>query len=185
MASGFGHAIAAIGIGRALLFREKAKFWVLGICCAILPDGDFIGYKLGIEYGSLFGHRGFTHSLFFALLLSILVMIVFYRNERSFSKTWNLLLLYFFLATASHSVLDALTNGGHGVAFFSPFSNERYFFPWQPIEVSPLSIKGFFSEWGVKVLASEMIWIGVPALAMMTIPLLYKSKKGKHAPPAR
>jgi inner membrane protein len=29
---------------------------------------------------------------------------------------------------ASHGVLDALTNGGHGIAFFSPFLNERYFF---------------------------------------------------------
>jgi len=35
------------------------------------------------------------------------------------------LFAYLFLATASHGVLDAMTNGGLGVAFFSPFDNRR------------------------------------------------------------
>jgi hypothetical protein len=26
-----------------------------------------------------------------------------------------------------------MTNGGLGVAFFSPFDNGRYFLPWRPI----------------------------------------------------
>ena len=43
---------------------------------------------------------------------------------------------FLFLCTMSHALLDALTDGGLGVAFFSPFSNERYFFPWTPIRVS-------------------------------------------------
>ena len=177
MASGFGHTIAAIGIGRGMLFREKWKLWALGVFCAIIPDADFIGYKLGIEYGSMFGHRGFTHSLFFALLLSIILMLLFYRVEKSFSKKWNLLLLYFFLATASHPVLDAFTNGGHGVAFFAPFSSERFFFPWRPIEVCPLSITGFFTERGFTVIKSEMIWVGIPALVLTLLPFLTGKKK--------
>src|SRR6267378_8050335 len=44
---------------------------------------------------------------------------------------------FFFLATASHGLLDAMTNGGLGVAFFAPFCDTRYFLPWQPIVVSP------------------------------------------------
>lgn len=176
MASGFGHTIAALGIARGLLLREKWKLWLLGMCCAIIPDADFLGYKLGIEYGSMFGHRGFTHSFFFALLLGFFVMFVFYNKEKLFSKSWNALVLYFFLATASHPILDALTNGGHGVAFFAPFSNERYFFPWRPIEVCPLSISGFFTERGWVVLKSEMIWVGIPSLAMMVLPFLFRRK---------
>ena len=39
--------------------------------------------------------------------------------------------LYLFLSTASHGVLDALTDGGLGVAFFSPFDQTRYFFPFR------------------------------------------------------
>jgi hypothetical protein len=34
-----------------------------------------------------------------------------------------------FLATAGHGLLDAMTNGGLGLAFFSPFDNHRYFLP--------------------------------------------------------
>jgi inner membrane protein len=176
MASGFGHALAAIGIGRAMLLREKWKLWFLGMCCAVIPDVDFLGYQSGIEYGSMFGHRGFTHSFFFAFLLATVVMFAFYRKEQLFSKQWNILLLYFFLATASHPVLDAMTNGGRGVAFFAPFSNERYFFPWRPIEVSPLSITGFFSERGFTVLKSEMIWIGIPSLVLCCIPFFIRKK---------
>lgn len=33
-----------------------------------------------------------------------------------------------------------LTDGGLGVAFFSPFDNKRYFLPWRPIRVSPISV---------------------------------------------
>ena len=35
---------------------------------------------------------------------------------------------YLFLATASHGVLDAMTNGGLGIAFFSPINNRRFSF---------------------------------------------------------
>jgi inner membrane protein len=54
-----------------------------------------------------------------------------------------------------------MTTGGLGVAFFSPFSNERYFLPWRPIRVSPLSA-GFFSARGLAVLASELKWVWLP-----------------------
>jgi inner membrane protein len=66
---------------------------------------------------------------------------------------------YFFTATASHSVLDAMTNGGLGVAFFSPFSKDRYSLPWRPIRVSPISLHRFFSGRGYAVLQSELLWI--------------------------
>jgi len=176
MASFFSHAIASVAIGRAMLFRERMKFWLLGITCAVIPDGDFIGFKLGIPYESVFGHRGFTHSFFFALLLALITMLLFYRAEKIFSRRWNVFFFFFFLSTASHSLIDALTNGGLGVAFFSPFSNERYFFPWQPIEVSPLGIQAFFSERGLKVLKNEMLWVILPSLLLMLFPLLMRKK---------
>ena len=176
MASGFGHAIAAIGIGRGMLFKEKWKFWALGVFCGIIPDIDFLGYKLGIEYGSMFGHRGFTHSLFFALLPAVIILLIFYKGEKIFSKRWNLLLLCFFLSVSSHPILDAMTNGGHGIAFFAPFSKERYFFPWRPIEVCPLSITGFFTERGFTVIKSELIWVGIPSAVLMLLPFLFRKK---------
>ncbi len=38
--------------------------------CTEIPDLDAIGFWLGVPYKSFFGHRGFTHSIAFAVLLS-------------------------------------------------------------------------------------------------------------------
>jgi inner membrane protein len=56
-----------------------------------------------------------------------------------------------------------MTNGGSGVAFFAPFHHQRYFLPWRPIHVSPITLSGFFSARGVRVLHSELRWIWMPA----------------------
>jgi inner membrane protein len=63
-----------------------------------------------------------------------------------------------FLLIASHGILDGFTNGGLGVAYFAPFDNQRYFFPWQPIEVSPIGLS-FMSIDGLWTLASEVLWV--------------------------
>ena len=55
-----------------------------------------------------------------------------------------------------------MTNGGLGVAFFSPFDRTRYFFSWRPLEVSPISLTRFFSEWGGAVLRSEWRYVWLP-----------------------
>ena len=64
----------------------------------------------------------------------------------------------------SHGILDALTNGGLGIAFFAPFSNERYFLPIQPIQVSTLQVQHFFSEHGITVMKSELLYVWLPLL---------------------
>ena len=148
--------------------KETVKFWLLSLTCASLPDADVIGYRwLYIPAYEFFGHRGFFHSPAFAALLSIFVVCIFYRREEIFSKTWWKYILYFFLLTASHGVLDALTNGGNGIALLSPLNNDRYFLPWTPIEVSPIGIKGFLSQRGVRVLLSEMVWVWAPCFLIL------------------
>ncbi len=74
-----------------------------------------------------------------------------------------------FLATASHGVLDAFTNGGRGVAFGAPFNWSRHHFPVTPIEVSPISVRAFFSERGLEILMNEFLWIWLPALALVLV----------------
>ncbi len=69
---------------------------------------------------------------------------------------------FFGLITASHGVFDAMTNGGLGIAFFSPFDQTRYFFPVTPIEVSPIGIKRFVGPPGVSILWFEFLWILLP-----------------------
>jgi inner membrane protein len=59
-----------------------------------------------------------------------------------------------------------LTNGGHGIALLWPMTDERYFFPLQVIEVSPIGIRPLFSERGLRVLSSELVCVWLPALAV-------------------
>ena len=159
--------------------KESLKFWALSIACSSLPDADVIGYRwLYIPYYHFFGHRGFFHSPFFAALLSTCIVCTFYRKEVIFSIQWWKYVLYFFILTASHGLLDALTNGGHGIALLSPFTNNRYFFPWTPIEVSPLNIEAFLSQRGLTVLMSELIWIWIPCFLIVFFLKMKRHKTG-------
>jgi inner membrane protein len=141
-----------------------------------LPDIDVIGYWLDIRYGHVFGHRGITHSLFFALLLSgIAAAVIAQRLKIPAGSTWA----YFFTCMASHGIIDAFTNGGRGIAFFAPFHNDRYFFPLRPVQVSVLEPDRFFSEQWPVVLASELLWIWLPVtLALLAGYLAYRRKSG-------
>jgi inner membrane protein len=73
------------------------------------------------------------------------------------------------MATLSHGVLDALTDGGLGVAFFSPIDQSRYFFPVRPIRVSSMSIRDLLGPHGIEVLASEIQWVWVPCALTATM----------------
>lgn len=123
---------------------------VAAVIGSMLPDADVLAFALRIPYGSLFGHRGFTHSIFFAAVVSLLLTLVM-RPPR-FAPAFA----FIFACTMSHALLDAMTNGGMGVAFFSPFSNRRYFLPWTPIRVSPIG------RLSLRVLMSELRWVWLP-----------------------
>jgi inner membrane protein len=178
MASAFGHACAALTIGKVYSGKKlPVSFWVLSIICAIIPDADVIGFKFGIAYGSTFGHRGFTHSVLFALIMGFIAAWIFILTASIDRKQIWRFILYFFLVTLSHPLLDACTTGGLGVAFFSPFSNHRYFFPFHPIQVSPIKVDSFFSDWGLRVLLSEFLWIGLPSLTIVLITYFIRKRK--------
>ena len=66
-------------------------------------------------------------------------------------------------------MLDAFTNGGLGVALLSPFDDTRYFFPFRPIEVSPLSVRAFFSAHGLAILRSELVWVWAPCALLACV----------------
>jgi inner membrane protein len=157
------HAIAAYAAGKVILAENSKKVMITGMICSMIPDADVISFSFGIPYESLFGHRGFTHSFFFALLLaSVLTWLVFSKE-----KNRNMIFLFLFAATVSHGILDAMTTGGKGVAFFAPFQNERYFLPWRPIRVSPFGLDAFTSGYGLRVLLSELKWIWLPSLIII------------------
>src|SRR5207248_6720859 len=84
---------------------------------------------------------------------------------------------YFFLVIASHGFLDAFTDGGMGIAFFAPLTNQRWFFPFRPIEVAPISITGFFTGRGARVFASELLWVWTPAAMLAAIAFVKRLRR--------
>jgi len=171
MASALSHAVAALSIGTWFSRPQMRKrVWVAGVLCSVAPDLDVIGFRFGIRYSDFWGHRGFTHSLVFAALLAAAVTVALsWLGECGIGRVS--LFVYLFLATASHGLLDAMTNGGLGVAFFSPFDNRRYFLPWRPIRVSPVGITRFFGARGYAILQSELLWIWLPAALLAGVAL--------------
>lgn len=171
MASLLTHAALPILVGRAA--RLPRRLIVLATVCACVSDLDVVGYAFNVRDGDWWGHRGLAHSLLFAAVIAVSFAVLGFRGRpRRELKTaaWVL-----FAAAASHGVVDALTYGEGGVAFFSPFSNARLHFPLQPVPVSPLGAAEFFSKWGVAVLLNELLWIVLPVLVLVRVVQTWRS----------
>ncbi len=160
MATILSHPAVAVALA-PLIPRERRNrnFWRAAVTLSVLPDLDVLAFAFGVRYGDPWGHRGLTHSLAFAAALALAATWFCARRLRPG------LLLYFFIVASSHGALDAMTDGGLGVAFFSPWETKRYFLPWNPIPVSPIGA-GFFSARGWEVLTREWLIIWLPALAV-------------------
>lgn len=160
----FTHAVFGIAISELKNeTKNLKKFYFFILICTMIPDLDVISFYFGISYTSVFGHRGFTHSILFALVFSFLISLFF--EQKIFSKNFFFYLFVFFLVTISHAILDAFTNGGLGVCFYCPFDSKRFFFDFRPILVSPIG-KKFFSERGVSVFLSELQWVWIPSIIL-------------------
>jgi inner membrane protein len=159
-------------------------FWTVAAALAILPDIDILAFNLGIPYDDPLGHRGFTHSLFFAFVASAAATLLTLK-QFAVLRWWSLW-AFFFLATAAHGFLDAFTDGGRGIAFFAPFDNTRYFFPWQPILVPPIGVRPFLSEWGLHVLLSELLWVWLPTgVVVGAVEVYRRTRDGRPDGPTR
>jgi membrane-bound metal-dependent hydrolase YbcI (DUF457 family) len=114
MATVFTHAAVALALGTALRRPGPGvRFWLAGAACAMAPDLDVIGLSFGVPWGHVLGHRGLTHSLSFAAVLAAVVVVAAFRGpawDGRRARVW----LFLFVATASHGVLDAMTDGGSG-----------------------------------------------------------------------
>jgi inner membrane protein len=162
-----------LGLGSKIIPR---RLLVAGVIASIVPDFDVIGIQLGVQAGTEFAHRGFTHSLAFAAALAL---------AGSFAANWfraslRITFLFLFAAAASHGVLDSFTNGGTGIAFLWPFSLDRFFSPFRVIEVSPIGMSRFLSARGITVLESELLWVWCPAIALALVLIALRRQSTRH-----
>jgi inner membrane protein len=172
----FTHAVipltVGLGIGRPTV---TPKLIAAGCLFAVVPDIDVIGFELGVSYYSPFGHRGFTHSIVFAILWG-LVATSCYRQLGCRPLTAFLFLTF---SMMSHGILDALTYGGAGIGFSWPLSPDRHFFSWRPLPVSPIGIDRFFNRWGMYVLKTEIIRVWMPLFACLLVLLIIRYSKAR------
>ncbi len=169
----FSHVAVPVCAAVALGTRRIPP-WALaaGMVAAIAPDFDGLAFKLGIAYGGMGGHRGFTHTLLFALLLGLAGA---WLAPRWGMRRWAGF-AWIAACTASHAVLDMFTNGGIGIAFLWPFNDARYFSPWRPIEVSPIALRRFFSPRGAQVLFNELFTVWAPLMAAALLALVARRR---------
>ncbi|MDH3760763.1 MAG: metal-dependent hydrolase [Gammaproteobacteria bacterium] len=181
MATVFTHSLAALIIGKSLIDKKQSPgFWLSLVLCSLLPDIDVVGIKFGIAYGDFWGHRGFTHSLCFAVIVGFFIGLVFYRRLGIASPEWCKYVVLYSTVTASHGIFDAMTNGGLGIAFFAPFDNSRYFLPWTPVQVTRVGFYDFFSHKGFRILMSEGIFILTPMSVIYVILVWRRRRNRKH-----
>jgi inner membrane protein len=178
LASAITHFIVGAAIAlpamesRAL--RPVMPRWALPVTAglwAVAPDLDtWLMFGLGIPRGSIFSHRGFFHSPLFLILATALLAAAVAARHGHRAIAW--LALMWAVSAVTHPLLDMLTDGGSGVMVLLPLSTGRFFFPWRPIRVSPLTIARFFDRAG-PILWSELpFWVA--ALAVGTLGLLWR-----------
>jgi inner membrane protein len=158
----FSHAllplIGAVALPNAGLSKQLV---IAGMIAAVLPDADVItGRLFEIPHTHDFGHRGATHTFVFAILIACAALL----RAQMLRARPAVAFLFVALATLSHPLADMLTEGGKGIMILWPFEDARFKFFAHPIEASPVGLKAFESGIIWQVLASEALWLLLPAM---------------------
>lgn len=106
---------AALGaaVGEATLGRKvgnKAVLW--GTVAGLIPDGDVLVGKLYDPVTANLIHRGFSHSILFAVLGGLLLGWLVNRLPGHGRVDWRGWALLFFLGLLTHPLLDCFTTWG-------------------------------------------------------------------------
>jgi inner membrane protein len=147
-----GACIGELFVGHKV--GRKAMLW--GAVAQSFPDIDFITSFWMDTTDELLAHRGFTHSLLFAGLITVLLSLLAERWHRPHNISIGKWMLFFVTEILLHIFLDGFN--AYGTAWFEPFSHIRFSFHTLFV-ADPL-----FS-----------VWVGISFLA-----LLLTKRRGKH-----
>lgn len=147
-------------IGETMLGRKAGKRAMLwGALAQSVPDIDFVAGFWSDPATYLLAHRGFTHSILFAFLITPILSIpawVLHRRKQGIRyKQW---LLFFLVQILVHDLLDSFN--AYGTGLFEPFSHARISFDVLFV-ADPL-----FS-----------IWLGIAMVALFIFKPTYKNRK--------
>ena len=118
------HTVLGACVGEALAGKKLGKhamFW--GALANNIPDVDVITSFWMSQADSLLAHRGFTHSILFALVFPFILAFIlsrWHRNKHMLFKDWWMIIASgMFL----HIFIDSLTS--YGTGWYEPFSHYR------------------------------------------------------------
>jgi inner membrane protein len=97
-----------------------------GALAQSIPDIDFISTFWLNTPESLLAHRGFTHSILFALLIIPIFTLTAEKIHRPHNIALRTWLIFFATEVFVHLFIDGYNN--YGVGWFEPFSHVRYSF---------------------------------------------------------
>lgn len=121
------HFAAGACIGELVAGRKVGKkAMVVGGAAQLVPDIDFIFGMWMSPAANALAHRGFTHSIFFLILVTPILAWASRRwwGDKSFSfQYWT---LFLGAEVLTHLFLDAFN--AYGTGWFEPFSHERISF---------------------------------------------------------
>lgn len=114
-------------MGEAVAGRNFGKKAMLaGALAQSIPDIDFISRFWLNNTRHMLAHRGFTHSILFVLLVTIIMSFLFIRFFHKEPVAWKRWFLLFGLNLFTHICIDGFN--AYGVGWFEPFSHRRFSF---------------------------------------------------------
>jgi inner membrane protein len=134
------HIALGACIGEAFFekgFGKKAMLW--GALAQSIPDIDFIASFWLNTPESLLAHRGFTHSILFAVLIVPVFTLADDKIHRPHNIAYKKWIFFFCAEVFLHLLIDGFNN--YGIGWLEPFSHARYSF--NAIYV----VDPFFSLW--------------------------------------
>ena len=146
---------AALGaaIGESILGKKIGnKGAIIGAVVATIPDLDVILYLFYDKLDMLSIHRGFSHSITFSVIGSILIAYNLSKLKWFQNIKFVSLIIFSWLCLFTHMLLDTFT--AYGTQLFLPFSNRRLGFDSinvvDPFYTIPLLIGLVLSLWVYK-----------------------------------
>ncbi|MGB3008141.1 MAG: metal-dependent hydrolase [Chitinophagaceae bacterium] len=123
------HIVLGACIGEAIVGKKLGKSAMfLGAVAQCIPDLDFVAAVWTNTSENLLAHRGFTHSLLFSVLITLLLALLAERWHRPHNITLKKWMIFFGIQALIHLLIDGMNV--YGVGWFEPFSHHRVSYNW-------------------------------------------------------
>lgn len=164
-----GAAVGEVTLGKKV--GNKAILW--GGVAGTIPDLDILSGPFMDSVSRIAFHRGFSHSILFALLFAPVLGYLIYRIYKGREANWWDWSKLAFWSLFTHSILDNFTS--YGTQFFWPFSDYRValntIFVIDPLYTVPLVISViavlFYHRSSQKRQVLNFLGLGVSILYLM------------------